>query len=219
MSIILGIDTASFSTHAALVRDEQTLALASAEHSKSAEALSELIDQVLGLARLGFDALDGVAVTSGPGSFTGLRTGLATAQGIGFACKIPVLGVSSFAARVVSQEPGEEQRVAVQPCAPGEYFTLRYRVPQKARVEICSEIEVLKSEELPENCFNIAYPGELYGSKERNPALDTARAWSLDFLGDESHYKRYEAGFGIELLYIKPVAAKTIAERLAQSSS
>lgn len=46
----------------------------------------------------GFDRVDRVAVTVGPGSFTGLRIGIAAAQGIGLARNIPVVGVSSLAA-------------------------------------------------------------------------------------------------------------------------
>lgn len=219
MAVVLGIDTASFSTHVALLRGEECVALASAEHSRSAESLSELVDKVLTEAGLGFEALEGVAVTSGPGSFTGLRTGLASAQGIGFALGLPVLGVSSFLARLSSQAPSEEIRTGIQPSAPGEYFSLKYRVPKAGVFEVCSEIEVLRAEELPEEVQDISYPGELYTSEDRNPAADAARAWGLEVQGPEQHFKRYDSGFGIELLYIKPVAAKTIAERLAESSS
>jgi tRNA threonylcarbamoyladenosine biosynthesis protein TsaB len=63
-----------------------------------AEALLPLIDRVMAGAEGGFASLDRVAVTVGPGSFTGLRVGIAAARAIGVACKIPVIGVSTFAA-------------------------------------------------------------------------------------------------------------------------
>ena len=63
-----------------------------------AEALLPLIDRVMARVEGGFASLDRVAVTVGPGSFTGLRVGIAAARAIGVACKIPVIGVSTLAA-------------------------------------------------------------------------------------------------------------------------
>jgi tRNA threonylcarbamoyladenosine biosynthesis protein TsaB len=63
-----------------------------------AEALLPLIDRVMARVEGGFASLGRVAVTVGPGSFTGLRVGIAAARAIGIACKIPVAGVSTLAA-------------------------------------------------------------------------------------------------------------------------
>ena len=63
-----------------------------------AEALLPLIDRVMARVEGGFASLGRVAVTVGPGSFTGLRAGIAAARAIGIACKIPVTGVSTLAA-------------------------------------------------------------------------------------------------------------------------
>ena len=59
-----------------------------------AEALMPLIARVLGRARLDFSGIDRIAVTTGPGSFTGLRVGLAAAQGLGIGWGVPVAGYS-----------------------------------------------------------------------------------------------------------------------------
>jgi len=57
-----------------------------------------LIARVMERARLGFDDLDRIAVTVGPGSFTGLRVGIAAARGIALATSKPVIGVTTLAA-------------------------------------------------------------------------------------------------------------------------
>lgn len=58
-----------------------------------AEALVPMIARTMTEAGLDFTQLDRIAVTTGPGSFTGLRVGIATARGLGLALGIPVTGV------------------------------------------------------------------------------------------------------------------------------
>ena len=63
-----------------------------------AEALMPLIQRVMRAARFDFSDLDRIAVTVGPGSFTGLRVGIAAARGLGLAAGKPVVGLSTLAA-------------------------------------------------------------------------------------------------------------------------
>ena len=67
-------------------------------HKGHAEALMPMIERVASRVSGGFVALDRVAVTVGPGSFTGIRIGVAAARGIAFACGIEAVGVSTLAA-------------------------------------------------------------------------------------------------------------------------
>jgi tRNA threonylcarbamoyladenosine biosynthesis protein TsaB len=62
------------------------------------ESLLPMIDAAMREAGLDVAALDLVAVTTGPGSFTGIRVGLAAARGIALAAGLPMIGVTSFAA-------------------------------------------------------------------------------------------------------------------------
>jgi tRNA threonylcarbamoyl adenosine modification protein YeaZ len=110
---ILAIDTALPAVSACVLDDtgECPLAQESLPMERGhAEALLPLIDRVMARTEGGFAALDRVAVTVGPGSFTGLRVGIAAARAIGLACKIPVAGVSTLAALaaplIVQQRPG-----------------------------------------------------------------------------------------------------------------
>ena len=63
-----------------------------------AEALMPLIGRVMKEADVAFSALDRIAVTTGPGSFTGLRVGIAAARGIALAATKPVVGLTTLAA-------------------------------------------------------------------------------------------------------------------------
>ena len=75
-----------------------------------AEALVPLIDRVVSAVEGGFAGLQRIAVTVGPGSFTGLRVGISAARAIGMACGVPVVGVSTLAALaaplILDQKPG-----------------------------------------------------------------------------------------------------------------
>jgi tRNA threonylcarbamoyl adenosine modification protein YeaZ len=62
-----------------------------------AEALIPLVARVMKRAETAFGELDRLVVTTGPGSFTGVRVGLAAARGFGIARDLPVVGVSTLA--------------------------------------------------------------------------------------------------------------------------
>jgi tRNA threonylcarbamoyladenosine biosynthesis protein TsaB len=63
-----------------------------------AEALAPMAQETMGLAGVAFKDLTRIAVTTGPGTFTGVRIGLAMARGLGVALNIPVTGINSMAA-------------------------------------------------------------------------------------------------------------------------
>ncbi len=95
---LLALDTATRQATAAVSRGETILAAAGREVTTHSEGLLALIQQVMGEAGVAAGALDGVVCGRGPGSFTGLRIGLATAKGICFAGGIPLVCVSSLVA-------------------------------------------------------------------------------------------------------------------------
>ena len=97
---VLAIDTALESCSAAVLDTENgKVASESLPMVRGhAEALMPLIGRVMKQADMPFSALDRIAVTTGPGSFTGLRVGIAAARGIGLAAKKPVVGLTTLAA-------------------------------------------------------------------------------------------------------------------------
>ena len=92
--LILAFDTATDVATSALVSDGEVLG----ERASRAVTLLEDVDALLRQAGAHTRELDALAVGIGPGSFTGLRVGLATARGIALALGVPVAGVSTLAA-------------------------------------------------------------------------------------------------------------------------
>ena len=118
--IILGLDTATPTASVALIEDGKLVAeevydksrkleQSSVIHPKGnhSETVLPLIQSILGQENISLTALSGLAVSIGPGSFTGLRIALATVKGIAYEWGVPVVGVSTLlanAARVKDHE-------------------------------------------------------------------------------------------------------------------
>src|SRR5215468_6882245 len=99
--MILAIDTALDACAAAVLdTDAGKLIARESEPMKRghAEALMPLIARVMNQSGLSFAALDRIAVTTGPGSFTGLRVGLSAARGIALAARKPAVGLTTLSA-------------------------------------------------------------------------------------------------------------------------
>jgi tRNA threonylcarbamoyl adenosine modification protein YeaZ len=98
---VLAIDTALEACSAAVLDTERAEIVAHESLPMArghAEALIPLIARVMDHALIGFAALDRIAVTTGPGSFTGLRVGISAARGIALATGKPAVGLSTLAA-------------------------------------------------------------------------------------------------------------------------
>jgi len=99
VSALLAIDTADRTAGVALLVEGQVVAdYVEASAYRHSERLFALIDEALCGAGLDRGDLSGIAVTIGPGSFTGLRVGLATAKGLAYALGVPLVGVSTLEA-------------------------------------------------------------------------------------------------------------------------
>ncbi len=107
--LILAIDTALDACAAAVLDTSANQPVAQESQAMKrghAEALMPLIARVMKASGVAFTALDRIAATTGPGSFTGLRVGLSAARGIALAAGKPVVGVTTltaFAAPIVSE--------------------------------------------------------------------------------------------------------------------
>ncbi|RYZ84220.1 MAG: tRNA (adenosine(37)-N6)-threonylcarbamoyltransferase complex dimerization subunit type 1 TsaB [Proteobacteria bacterium] len=98
MAVILSLETATRNCSVAVSKDGETLALR--EHAGEgyghAETLHLFINEVLAQSNLSFKDLDAVAVSRGPGSYTGLRIGVSAAKGLCVALGLPLIAVDTL---------------------------------------------------------------------------------------------------------------------------
>lgn len=91
---ILGIDSSGMVASVALMEDEQLIAEYTVNYKKThSQTLLPMLEEIRRMTELELHSIDAVAVAKGPGSFTGLRIGCATAKGLGMALDKPLVGV------------------------------------------------------------------------------------------------------------------------------
>ena len=91
---VLAIDSSGLTATVAVVEDTQTVAEYTINYKKThSQTLLPMIDEVVKMTELDLSTIDAIAVAGGPGSFTGLRIGSATAKGLGLALNKPLIHV------------------------------------------------------------------------------------------------------------------------------
>jgi tRNA threonylcarbamoyladenosine biosynthesis protein TsaB len=158
MAHILSIETSTSICSVAIHEQGELLALAEIkEPGAHAEKLLLLVDEVFEKAGLSFGDLDAVAVSQGPGSYTGLRIGVSTAKGIAYALEIPLIGINTLQAMAASQ-----------PVAPGDYVVAvldarRKEVYTQTFTDSLQELSPIESLILEEGVFaSILEKGRVY---------------------------------------------------------
>ncbi|MDR2466010.1 MAG: tRNA (adenosine(37)-N6)-threonylcarbamoyltransferase complex dimerization subunit type 1 TsaB [Prevotellaceae bacterium] len=94
--LILCLETGGDICSVALARGGETVALRESREREHAECLSTFIDEILEQFGVSYKEIDAVAVSAGPGSYTGLRIGTATAKGICYGADKPLIAIDSL---------------------------------------------------------------------------------------------------------------------------
>lgn len=158
MAFILSIETSTSICSVAIHDQGNLLALAEIdEPGAHAEKLLGLVGEVFEKAGLSFGDLDAVAVSQGPGSYTGLRIGVSTAKGIAFALEIPLIGINTLQAMAASQPISQgEFVVAVLDARRKEVYTQTFG-------NLLQEISSIESLVLEEDSYaSILEKGKIY---------------------------------------------------------
>lgn len=119
---LLSIDTSSTNCSVHVKRDDGAcFERVNAIGRGHAEVLIGMIDEALGHLDIGYQDLTRIGVTTGPGSFTGVRVGLSAARGLAVALDIPVVGVSTLQALASGYE-ASSAKIVVQDAKRGEFY-------------------------------------------------------------------------------------------------
>lgn len=177
-SPILAFDTALGATTVAVLHQGKLLARASEPNqAMQAESLLPLIEEVLKSADYRYADLAALAVTIGPGSFTGVRIGLAAAKGISFAAKLPLIGVTTLEATALAGRPRASDKttpfLAVLDARRSQYYVQGFSsdikpltLPQLLSAEelhaLIEEKQWITVGNVPEFCNGAALPDAEY---------------------------------------------------------
>jgi tRNA threonylcarbamoyladenosine biosynthesis protein TsaB len=147
--VILSLDTTTRPGSCALVRDGQLLREGLGDAARGqAERLPSDLAALLSSESVSLDDIDLLAVATGPGSFTGLRVGIATMQGLAMAIGVPLIGVSALdaLAQLATSEQsdmGADRVAAWMDAWRGEVFAATYEHGREAAPAIVAKPEAL----------------------------------------------------------------------------
>jgi tRNA threonylcarbamoyladenosine biosynthesis protein TsaB len=145
LPMILALDTGSPLVSVALVREGAVIAARSVEQERSSTRLLEMVREVLAEAGIGVGDLGGIAVLRGPGSFTGLRIGLATVLGLHQALGVPATAIPTLPVLAASAGSTEGTVIAVVDALRGDWSAQAFT----AAGQPSSAMELVPGPELP----------------------------------------------------------------------
>lgn len=133
----LTIDTTTKVTALALAEDEKLVAEGFLHTTKThSERLIPMLDQILRASAWKLTDLDFIGVVRGPGSFTGIRIGIATAQGLAQVLQIPMIGVLSLDTLAWAGYGRSEEIVPILDARKNEWYTAQYRWSQNEKAPL-----------------------------------------------------------------------------------
>ena len=137
---VLGIDTSAIVCSVALVSDKTLASGTVSDGLTHSETLLPLIKEVLRQGNTPLSELSGVAVSHGPGSFTGLRIGISAVKGLTVSQRIPCIGVSTLEALAMNGVSYEGFVICpVMDARRGEFYNALFRVDGKKLVRLCED--------------------------------------------------------------------------------
>ena len=147
---ILGIDTSSMAASVAVIEDDKLICEYTINTKKThSQKLMQMIENMLNLSDLTINEMDAVAVCVGPGSFTGLRIGMATAKAIAHVNKLPIIGVNSLEILSSNMDLCDKKICSILDAQRNQVYTARYKFENGVVVEI-EKVDVIEIEKLIE---------------------------------------------------------------------
>ncbi len=147
--LVLGLDTATWFASVGLVGDGRVLAEESRRvQTGHADILLPLVHQLVSRAGLGLTELDGIGVSLGPGSFSGLRVGLNTAKGLCYTLGLALVGVSTLEALAMTVDDWQGRICVLLDARRKEVYAAVFARDQQRRLRRLTPDMVLAPDEL-----------------------------------------------------------------------
>lgn len=152
MTSVLAIETSTPACSVALRMGDTVISRYCEEPRSHTTLVMSMVDEVLGQASIKATDLNGLAVTLGPGSFTGLRIGFATVQGLAFGLDLPVVAVSTLQVMVQTavRKQGLEVGAIIMPILDarmGEFNCGCYRLESNGKCSALMQDQLLTADE------------------------------------------------------------------------
>jgi tRNA threonylcarbamoyl adenosine modification protein YeaZ len=213
--MILALETATTAASVALVEGDTVLAQASVPQTRRhTEVLMGLIDEVLEVAGVALADVTAMACDIGPGLFTGLRVGVAMAQGFAVAGGLKVIPVTSLFA-LATGEPGE--RAALVDARRGEVFVQLFNGDALRPRALCEPL-VVAPERLPEligpEVIVVGSGGEaadtvlLQAKRQRSMTNPVPQATQIGLLAAQVPPSQWAEAYLLRPLYLRDADAK-----------
>ena len=147
---ILGFDSSGMVASVAVMHDDIMVAEYSVNYKKThSQTLLPMLDEVVKMTELDLDEVDAIAVAAGPGSFTGLRIGMATVKGFGLALDKPVIAVPTCHALAYNLWGSEKIICPILDARRNQVYTALYEyenaelkcIKEQEAMDICDIIE------------------------------------------------------------------------------
>ncbi len=225
MALILNLETTSHVCSACLARDGELLSIRENYEGKShASLLTQFIDEMLKQEHLAVTDLDAVAISEGPGSYTGLRIGVSTTKGLCYGAGIPLIGVSTLQA--LSQGLLDALKVSNDP-PPLDEHTLLVPLMDARRMEVYSALltpqlefkRAVKAEIIDDSSFldwlaryNLVFFGT--GAPKTRQTIDHPHAYFIDGIEPSAQHmsrlaeQKYQDGRFEDVAYFEPFYLK-----------
>ncbi|MDO4337288.1 MAG: tRNA (adenosine(37)-N6)-threonylcarbamoyltransferase complex dimerization subunit type 1 TsaB [Eubacteriales bacterium] len=140
---ILALDSSGIVASVAIVEDETLLAEYTVNYKKThSQTLLPMLDEVAKMTELDMETIDAIAIAAGPGSFTGLRIGSATAKGLGLALKKPLVPVPTVEALAYNLYDARGLICPIMDARRSQVYTGIYRFENHALVTVQGQTAV-----------------------------------------------------------------------------
>lgn len=143
---IIALETATMTGSIAVVDEERVISEISLNiNATYSEKLMIAIEQLLALSGLTIDDMDGIAVSIGPGSFTGLRIGLSAAKGLSYASGKPLIAIPTIDALALNMPFSNRLVCPILDARKGEVYTALYRPNGQFSQKLTDDMVVIPS--------------------------------------------------------------------------